>query len=107
MVLISRFLVPKGYNGLTVFPFIFLKFKTLKHNRVLINHEKIHLRQQLEMFIIPFFVFYTIEFLLRFIAYKNWHDAYKNISFEREAYVNECNLDYLKNRLLWHFIKYI
>ena len=71
------------------------------------NHEKIHLRQQLELLILPFYIFYTIEFLVRLIQYKNWYLAYKNLSFEREAYYNEFNLNYLKQRRIWQFIKYL
>jgi hypothetical protein len=98
--------VPRGYIGMTVFPFMFLKTKALKGDDVLINHEKIHLKQQLELLIILFFVLYTLEFLFRLLQYKNWHLAYRNISFEREAYLNEKDLNYLKKRSFWSFVKY-
>ena len=107
MIFISKYLVPKGYLGLTIFPFVFLKSKALKADVVLVNHEKIHLRQQLELLILPFYVLYVFEFLMRFIHYKKWHVAYRNISFEREAYANEKHLDYLKQRPFWRFLKYI
>jgi len=107
MIFISKYLVPKGYLGLTIFPFVFLKSKALKADAVLINHEKIHLRQQLELLILPFYLVYVFEFLIRFIQYKNWHKAYRNISFEREAYANEKYLDYLKQRPFWRFLKYL
>lgn len=107
MILISKYLVPKGYTGLAVFPFVFLKHKSFKGDCILMNHEKIHLRQQLELLILPFYIFYTIEFLVRLIQYKNWYLAYKNLSFEREAYYNEFNLNYLKQRRIWQFIKYL
>ncbi|SFZ93264.1 hypothetical protein SAMN05428642_10331 [Flaviramulus basaltis] len=99
--------MPKGYTGITIFPFVFLKSKHLKTDSVLINHEKIHLKQQLEMLLLPFYVFYTIEFVIRLFQYKKWHSAYRNISFEREAYLNENNLEYLNNRSLWAFLKYL
>lgn len=99
-------MVPRGYVGMTVFPFMFLKYKTLKGNSVLINHEKIHLKQQLELLVIPFFVVYILEFSFRLLQYKNWHFAYRNISFEREAYINEKDLNYLKKRPFWNFVKY-
>jgi hypothetical protein len=38
-----------------------------------------------------------------FDAYK----AYRSISFEREAYDNETNLYYLKERRTFGFIKYL
>jgi len=106
VILISKYLVPRGYIGMTVFPFMFLKTKALKGDDVLINHEKIHLKQQLELLIILFFVLYTLEFLFRLLQYKNWHLAYRNISFEREAYLNEKDLNYLKKRSFWSFVKY-
>ena len=106
MILFSKYLVPKGYAGITIFPFVFLKSKTLKDNIVLINHENIHLKQQLELLVIPFYILYVFEFIIRLIQYKNWHAAYKNISFEREAYCNERDLNYLKTRSFWRFTHY-
>ena len=107
MIFISKHIVPKDYTGITIFPFVFLKSKQLKGNKVLINHEKIHLRQQLELLVVPFYIVYGTEFLVRLIQYKNWHIAYRNISFEREAYTNEFNLKYLKQRSFWSFLKYL
>lgn len=107
MILVSKFLVPNGYTGLTLFPFIFLKYEFLRKNEILINHEKIHLRQQLEMLVVFFYLFYGIEFVARLFQYKNWYNAYKNISFEREAYLNENDLNYLQNRRFWRFITYL
>jgi len=107
MIFISKYLVPKGYTGMTIFPFVFLKSKQLKQNEILINHEKIHLKQQLELLVIPFYLFYGIEFFIRLLQYKNWFLAYRNISYEKEAYSNECNLDYLKQRPFWAFLKYL
>ncbi len=107
MIFISKYLVPKGYLGLTIFPFVFLKYSHLKLNKNLLNHEKIHLRQQIEILIFPFYLVYIIEFLIRLIQYKDWQNAYRNISFEREAYQNESNLQYLKQRKFWAFLKYI
>ena len=93
-------------RGITLFPFIILSEKLDRHNLVLLNHEKIHIRQQMEMLVLPFFLLYITEFLLGYIKYKNWHQAYKNISFEREAYANEKDLYYLKQRSFWKFLKY-
>ena len=106
MILISKHIVPRGFIGITIFPFMFLKAKALKGNTVLINHEKIHLQQQLELLIIPFFMIYGFEFLIRLVQFGNWKLAYRNVSFEREAYRNELNLDFLKKRRIWNFIYY-
>ena len=106
MIIVSKYLVPKGYTGMTVFPFIFLKHKALKQCETLINHERIHLRQQLEMLILPFYIWYGLEFLIRLTKNKDRYQAYRNISFEREAYKNEKDLDYLKKRPFWRFLKF-
>lgn len=106
-LIVAKYLIPKNYRGLSIFPFVIVKYRVDKENLVFINHELIHLRQQIEMLFFPFFIWYIVEFLLRYIQYKNWNVAYRNISFEREAYANEKNLDYLKDRTFWGFLKYI
>jgi hypothetical protein len=106
-LIVSKYLIPKGYRGMAVFPIVFVKHQLDKENLGFVNHERIHLRQQLELLFIPFFIWYFIEFILRLIQYKNKDLAYRNISFEREAYANEKDLDYLKNRSFWKFLKWI
>ena len=105
--IVIKKLVPKGYNGITIFPFVFFTHSALLHNKTLINHEKIHIRQQIEMLVLPFFIWYLFEFIYKLFIYKNTFLAYKNISFEREAYQNDQNLDYLKDKKLWSFWKYL
>lgn len=107
MIFISKHIVPNGYVGITLFPFIFLKDKKLKENTTLINHEKIHLKQQAELLIIFFYLFYGLEWFFKFLKHKNGYIAYKNISFEREAYQHEKNFNYIKNRKFWAFINYL
>jgi hypothetical protein len=106
-VIVFKYLLPKGYRGISLFPFIIFSDNNAKNNLVLLNHEKIHIRQQLELFIVPFFVWYFVEFLIRYFQYKNWNIAYRNISFEREAYTNEKDLNYLKKRSFWKFYKFL
>lgn len=107
MLIVTKYLIPKGYTGLTVYPFIFLSHAGDKDNAVFINHERIHLRQQIEMLILPFFIWYFFEYLVLMVQYKNRNLAYRNISFEREAYANETNLDYLKTRGLFNAFNYL
>ncbi|AWG20097.1 hypothetical protein FFWV33_00470 [Flavobacterium faecale] len=103
---VTKYLTPRGFRGLTVYPFVFMRYASDKINLVFVNHEKIHLKQQLELFILPFFIWYLLEYLLRLVQYKNAFLAYKNISFEREAYANESDLDYLNRRKLYSFLSY-
>lgn len=106
-LLVSRYLVPKGYRGMTVFPFIFVREKQQTTDAIFLNHEKIHIRQQAELLMLVFFVWYFLEFLIKLIKYQNRNHAYRNISFEREAYANEKDLDYLQSRSFWSFLKYV
>ncbi len=64
------------------------------------NHEYIHTLQQRELLWIGFFMWYHIEWLVRFVKYKgDGMKAYRNINFEREAYDNQANLNYPAERL--------
>ena len=92
-----------SFRGITIFPFIILRDKKTKNNKTVINHEKIHLRQQMELLVIPFFILYIGEWFIRLFMEGN---AYRNISFEREAYDNDDNLEYLKNRKWYSHFKY-
>ncbi len=94
-------------NGITLFPFILLRKREDRYNKELINHEKIHLRQQIELLIIFFYIWYVVEYYFWYFKLKNSFLAYKYISFEREAYAMEDDLNYLETRKLWSFTKYI
>lgn len=83
---------------MAIFPFLFIRDEKLKSDEVLINHERIHFKQQLELFILPFYLFYLLHYLFNLIVYKNHSLAYFNICFEREAYTNDRNLRYLVDR---------
>lgn len=108
MILIaSKYLVPKGYSGIALFPFVFVRDKTLGTHPVFFNHERIHLRQQAELLILPFYIWYITEYVIRRLHYPTQKDAYRNISFEREAYANEGNMEYLSGRRFWSFLRYL
>jgi hypothetical protein len=107
ILIVFKYLTPKGFRGLTFYPFVFLTDKEDKLNDVFINHEKIHIRQQLELLVLFFYVWYLLEYFFRLVQYKDRKKAYFNISFEREAYANEKDLNYLKERSFWSFFKYV
>lgn len=94
-------------SGIALFPFILIRNSEDKKNNILINHEKIHLRQQIEMLIIFFYLWYVIEYYYWLFKLKNPYHAYHRISFEREAYANEHDLKYLNKRKFWSFRKYL
>lgn len=107
ILIVTKFFTPKGFRGLTFFPFVFLVNQADKQNPVFVNHERIHLRQQAELLVLPFYLWYGLEYLLRLLQYRDRKKAYYNISFEREAYANEKDLDYLKRRPFWKFLAYL
>ena len=107
MILVFKHFFYKNYVGLSFWPFIILKNDSLKTDIVLINHEKIHLKQQIELLIIPFYVIYLAEWLVRSLFYLSFYRGYQNISFEREAYANEHNLNYANERRAFSFMKYL
>ena len=108
MILVCRQLLKNTkISGITLYPFILLKKKEDLQNRILINHERIHLRQQVELLVVFFYIWYVIEYYYWVIKLKDHYLAYKSISFEREAYAMENDLNYLEQRKVWSFLKYI
>ena len=92
-----------GFDGVSLCPFgIYINDK----NIYVLNHEKIHWRQQLEMLIVPFYIWYFIELIIRRINH-NKFDAYVLLGFEKEAYQNQYNLNYLRKRKPYAWVKYL
>jgi hypothetical protein len=86
---------------MAVFPVILIREEAFRHNPVLLRHERIHLRQQAELLIVPFYLLYLAHYLLLLLRFRNHTKAYLNIVFEREAYQMEHVPDYLRKRRLW------
>ena len=104
----NTFFVPQGYRAITLYPFIFVRNDSDKHDKVLINHESIHIKQQKELLVLLFYVWYVLDWLRKIFIYKYANLAYLNIVFERETYENEDNLEYLKTRkwfAFWNYLK--
>ncbi|MGK4567133.1 hypothetical protein [Flavobacterium sp. 3HN19-14] len=83
-IVVAKYLIPEGYAALTVFPFVVLRESESQQNLVLMQHEQIHIRQQLEMLVIAFFLWYFAEYLFGLIRFGNHNLAYRNISFEKK-----------------------
>lgn len=95
MKVIENTLIPfKGFKAINLFGVIFVKKGTVLDSRDL-NHEAIHTAQMKELGYVFFYILYVLEWLLRLCKGKN---AYRNLSFEREAYENERNWGYLSHR---------
>lgn len=70
------------------------------------NHEKIHLKQQLDLFLLMK-IYCAIEkfFLVHYIGISK-NDLYLQKASEKEAYAHMYELDYLSKRRLWSMFKY-
>ena len=101
-IIYNNFIPFKGFAAINLFGVLFVR-EGVKITEKMINHEKIHTAQMKEMLYIFFYLWYVIEWVIR--LFKKG-DAYRNISFEKEAYINEDYLNYLKERQpytwFWH-----
>lgn len=94
-------------GGITLFPFIIAKSKQYFRDKKFVNHEHIHLRQQLELLLLPFYALYLLNYCINLVKYRNHQKAYLNICFEREAYKHEGNEIYLSKRKPFAWIHYL
>ena len=109
MKIIYNNIIPfKGFKAMNLFGVLFVRndIKT-PMDEIYINHEAIHSEQYKEMLWIPFLIWYGIEWFIKIFIYGDTHKAYRNISFEREAYQNEHDLEYLSNRKRYRWFKLI
>ena len=128
---VNKFLPFKGFVAMTVWPFIFIrKDKELKFVDKAKRHEYIHVYQQIECLLVGvvlaflmlitgcgwwsliplglFFELYAIEWIIKgLINFGNSRKAYRSISFEREAFENQENPDWLDDRPKFYWIKYV
>jgi len=94
------------FNAIAIWPFIFIRVDSVTSDRL--NHEMIHIRQQLEMLIVFAYVWYLVEMIIRILLYGfNVRKAYYFHSMEREARVNQANGHYLLHRKHYSFLKYL
>lgn len=92
--------LPRNIDGITLFGVIFVR-RQFADDAVLLNHERIHCRQQRELGYVLFFLIYFFDWVWHLLRLCDRERAYRAISFEREAYGNQHNLDYLRDRPLW------
>lgn len=106
IIIENKFLPPKGYRAVTLLNFVFVR-KGTRLTDTLLRHESIHWEQEKELLFVFFCLLYVTEFMLRLVQYKNWHTAYRNISFEREAYAHQDDVRYLENRRHYTWFRFI
>ena len=126
---IARHILLSGYSTITITAWVLTKYKNEEDMPQYVrNHESIHIRQWSECMIASgiiilalalfanisvwwlllsigmFYVLYVLEWLFKLIFYGK--EAYRNISFEREAYDNQLNGSYLANCGYFEWLHY-
>lgn len=71
------------------------------------RHETIHFQQQIELLFVLQWILYVLFWIQGLIKYRNGKKAYRESPFEREAYENEMDLDYLVSRPRYNWVNYI
>lgn len=104
MKIIYNNIIPfKGFKCINLFGVLFAR-KDAVISVLTLNHERIHTAQMKEMLYVGFYVWYFVEWLIRLLGKGN---AYRNISFEREAFDNDEDLTYLASRKRFAWLKYL
>ena len=81
--------------AITLYPFIISRDRL---NITIYNHEKIHLVQQRELWLIGFYILYVWYWAKAKVKGLTGAQAYYAIPFEKEAYENQSNFKYLHTR---------
>lgn len=125
-VIYNKFIPFKGFYAITIIKWIFVReeYKCFDGSSIynkMINHESIHEQQILDFTpeIFPkwlrytigsiyFYLLYGLEWLFKFIpCLITKKSAYRSLCAEQEAYENERNFDYIKNRSKLSWLKKI
>ena len=105
----NKYLPFKGFISMAFCPWIFIREdKKKKYTSTVNRHEMTHILQQIGTLWILFFVVYVLEWLIK-IPFCNFNTAkaYRSVSFEQEAFANQGNVKYNKERKHYAWVKYI
>jgi len=105
-ILYSKYIPPKAFGAINLFGIVIVRKDYGMLDKAEVNHERIHTRQMLELLVVPYYLSYVIEWIVRIIQYRDRMKAYENISYEREAYRHMYDLSYLSKRRFFSFIHY-
>ena len=98
----TRRFPPRNYHAITIFPFIF--YNGMKLDESEMRHEMVHLRQQIALVILPFYLLYLLFWLSNLVRYRDKDLAYRNIPFERSAYCLENQQSVTPLRQSFHWL---
>lgn len=128
---IAKHLLFASYTTITLFAWVFTKWSEKEAQQSTINHECVHTRQWIELTVasglliwlgmllfgysawwlmlsaMVFYIWYVLEFVVKWFygSIMGNYNAYKNISFEREARLSEKDSNYLENSAYFAWLK--
>ena len=105
-MIINRIIPFRGFTAINLFGLIFVR-QGMSFTAVDLRHERIHTRQMLELLVVPFYLWYCLEWLFRLLQTRSPFRAYLSISFEREAYAHQSDPDYIRHRRHFAWIKFL
>ena len=86
-IIYTKHFPPGNFHGINLFGIVFVQRRWGRFLPHEVTHEMVHTYQQRELLFILFFLLYLLEYLVRLVQYRfNTFEAYRNISFEREAF---------------------
>lgn len=109
-IIYNRFIPFKGFKAINLFGVLFARLRSNGAKPVIskydINHESIHTEQMKELLYVFFYIWYFLEWFFRLVL-PPYDTAYKDISLEMEARVNQYDRNYLRNRKRYNWTKYL
>lgn len=106
-IIYNKILPFKGFVAINLFGIVFARKECKPISEITIHHEKIHTAQMREMLYVFFYIWYLIEWIVRFVKTGHSDLAYLTISFEVEAHQYMHDKNYLSRRKLFSWIKYL
>ncbi|MDE5843473.1 MAG: hypothetical protein K2H35_07050 [Muribaculaceae bacterium] len=93
-VIRNKYIPFKGFIAINLFGVLYVRGNAHLSDEIL-RHEYIHTLQMKELGYLFFYIIYIMEWIVRLFMHGN---AYRNISFEREAYKFQSIPDYVTHR---------
>ena len=87
-----------SFSAINLFGYVFCRVDKGRLPETAKNHEYIHSLQQKELLYIGFYLLYIAEWLYHLARLRNFMKAYYALSFEREAYTMQGDMNYKYKR---------
>ena len=100
-VILSK-LAPIEIGAITIGPLVFSRGEMSPEVK---NHEAIHWQQYIDCGVVGFIILYYLFYAINLIRYRDGQTAYYMIPFEKEAYDNDKDLNYLETRRRYSWLK--